>query len=141
MYTCDWPASGGVCGKHAPWFIDGENYHRPVCGGHGASWNSLRPIEEIDPAKVPQKLPTQAERARLDADGTAQPKTVIEGVFPVDKQEPYRWVFREGATPPLTEAPPSVAPPLSRPPLREALADVAISFLRNLKKKLDEEAK
>jgi hypothetical protein len=127
MYTCDWPASGGVCGKQAFWFANGGAYHRPLCVEHSLEYqgsrSDVRRIDEIDPAKVPQKILTQAERKRLT--GVRRNGRPFPDVFTAADAAP----------------PPSVAPPLSRPPLREALADVAISFLRNLKKKLDEEAK
>jgi hypothetical protein len=178
MYTCDWPASGGVCGKQAFWFTDSGRYHRPLCAAHAQPLDhsppGIQPIKDIDSAKVPQKIPTQAERdgraenwgrerARLDADGTAQPKTVIEGVHAVDDKgridhSPERWVVREvvdatGAripfsmagyepyTPASTAPPPSASPPLSRPPLREALADVALAILQLAKKRIEEETK
>lgn len=104
-YTCDWPDSGGVCGREATWFRDNGAYHRPLCVLHYNEPGGARlwPIDDIDPTKVPRKVPAQAERARLDADRTAQPKTVIEGVHKIDKRggvtvEPDRWVVREGVT-------------------------------------------
>jgi hypothetical protein len=153
VYTCDWPASGGVCGKQAWEFVDGGPHHRPVCRPHAcvAAQNGapIRDIEDIDPTMVPQKIPTQAERGWVDADGGrwvvregvvagattgAQPPFVHNPIPP--PKEP--WVFQ-----PLepVDPPPSVAPPLSRPPLKEALAEVALAFLGFVKKKIEEETK
>jgi hypothetical protein len=164
MYTCDWPSSGGVCGRQAFWFIDAGGYHRPLCQDHASrrsedevlSEGAARGIEEINGSKVPQKIPTQTERAKLDGRNVAERARAIDAAGRI-KMEPERWTVRDGVpvveaveapafkwpsppeppTPPEPPQPPSVASPLSRPPLKEALADVAVAFLGFLKKEIE----
>lgn len=107
-YYCDWPVGGSVCGKEAKWFIDQGSSHRPVCAEH-ATGNECHKLGLVDPAKVPHKWPTQAERA-AQADEKPQ---FISGI---------------------TEPPPRP----SRPPLRDVMADLAAALLETAKEKVED---
>ena len=130
-----------MCGKQAFWFTDGGQYHRPLCAGHSEQTQALlklrQPIGLIDPAKVPQKLPTQEEQARLGDHWIVHEGATVQTT---GAQPPF---VRNPMFQPLepVDVPPSVAPPLSRPPLKDALADVALAFLGFVKKKIEEETK
>lgn len=114
-YRCDWPNCEPP--RRAVAFVDQGETHRPVCAMHADyvvdnELGRVVGIEQIDPKKVPRKVPTQAERERAPA--PSEP--------PIDEVERH--------TQPTDTRP-------SRPPLREAFANLAAALLDSAKEEVE----
>lgn len=136
-YTCDWPKFGGsACGERAQWFFEVDRVHRPICDDCTALAARVAeeadkaieflPIDAVDPDRVPQKIPTQAERRALG----------LEGEIPPGIETPPG--IEVPPAPPTTPSDPAPSFRPSRPPLREALEDLAVSVLLVAREKVEQ---
>lgn len=150
--TCDWPANGTTaCGKAASWFLDEGGVHRPICDVCRAN-ATLRTtcawIGHVDLSRVPG---WPRIKARLDTEKTAKPLTEIKAVDAApDPNEvrsrvvnPRAYVYGPVDSAPTgpgtTQTNEMPAPSMpSRPPLKDALAELAVSMLQLAKVKVDE---
>lgn len=113
-YRCDMPGDGpdATCGRGACWFIESDGIHRPICANHDVDVAKVKPIEGVDPKKVPGWWKSLGAHTQVNP-----PEAQTQG-------DPLPQFFG-----PVSSTP-------SRPPLREALEDVAVELCEAVKRRL-----